>query len=43
VRDEDTQRSLRLLGRAFNHTTSTQPPDESPGIVEMQRQFAKLR
>ena len=43
VRDEDNLLSLQLLARAFNHATSTQPPDESPGMVEMQRQFAKLR
>ena len=43
VRDEDNLLSLRLLARAFNHATSNQPPDESPGLVEMQRLFAKLR
>jgi hypothetical protein len=43
VRDEDNLLSLRLLARAFNHATSTQPPSESSGLVEMQRHFAKLR
>ena len=43
VRDEDNLLSLQLLARAFNHATRTQPPDESPGMVEMQRIFAKLR
>jgi hypothetical protein len=43
VRDEDNLLSLRLLARAFNHATRTQPPGESSGLVEMQRHFAKLR
>ena len=43
VRDEDNLLSLRLLARAFNHATSTQPPGESSGLVEMQRYFQKLR
>lgn len=43
VRDEDNLLSLKLLARAFNHATSTQPPDRSSGLVEMQRYFAKLR
>ena len=43
VRDEDNLRSLKLLARAFNQATSTQPPDESSGLVEMQRHLAKLR
>lgn len=43
VRDEDTRLSLQLLARAFNQATATQPPDESPGIVEMQSLFAQLR
>ena len=43
VRDEDNQLSLRLLEPAFNHAARTQPPDNSPGMVEMQRHFAKLR
>ena len=43
VRDEDNRLSLTLLARAFNHATSTQPPDESPGMVDMQRYLAKLR
>lgn len=43
VRDEDNLLSLQLLARAFNHATSTQPPDQSSGLVEMQRHFAKLR
>ena len=43
VRDEDNLLSLQLLARAFNHATSTQPPDGSSGLVEMQRYFAKLR
>ena len=42
VRDEDNLMSLRQLARLFNHATSTQPPDESSGLVEMQRHFAKL-
>ena len=43
VRGEDNLLSLRLLARAFNHATSAQPPDESSGLVEMQRHLAKLR
>lgn len=43
LRDEDTQLSLRLLARAFNQATAMQLPDESSGMVEMQRHFAKLR
>jgi hypothetical protein len=43
VRDEDNLLSLRLLARAFNHATSTQPPGESSGLVEMQHHLAKLR
>lgn len=43
VREEDTRLSLRLLARAFNQATARQPPDQSPGLVEMQRYFAKLR
>jgi hypothetical protein len=43
ARDEDNLLSLRLLARAFNHATSTQPPNESSGLVEMQRHMAKLR
>ncbi len=43
VRDEDTRLSLQFLEAAFNHAVRTQPPDNSPGMVEMQRHFAKLR
>ena len=43
VREEDNLLSLQLLARAFNHATETQPPDESSGLVEMQRHLAKLR
>jgi len=43
VRDQDNLLSLRLLARAFNHATSTQPPGDSSGLVEMQRHLAKLR
>jgi hypothetical protein len=43
ARDEDNLLSLRLLARAFNYATSTQPPGESSGLVEMQRHMAKLR
>jgi hypothetical protein len=42
VREEDNLLSLRLLARAFNHATSTQPPGGSSGLVEMQRHLAKL-
>jgi hypothetical protein len=42
ARDQDNRLSLQLLAGAFNHATRTQPPDHSPGIVEMQRYFAKL-
>jgi hypothetical protein len=43
VRNQDNLLSLRLLARAFNHATSSQPPDESSGLVDMQLHFAKLR
>lgn len=42
VRDEDTRLSLQLLAGAFDHAVRNNPPDESPGMVEMQRLFAKL-
>jgi hypothetical protein len=43
VRSQDNLLSLKLLARAFNHATSTQPPDQTSGLVEMQRHLAKLR
>jgi hypothetical protein len=43
VRDEDNVLALQQLARMFNHATRTQPPDQSSGLVEMQRYFAKLR
>ena len=43
VREDDNLHSLRLLARAFNHATRSQPPSESSGLVEMQRHLAKLR
>ena len=43
VRDEDNLLSLQLLARAFNQATRNHQPDDSPGMVEMQRHFAKLR
>jgi len=43
VRDPDNLLTLQLLTRNFNQATSTQPPRESSGLVEMQRLFAKLR
>lgn len=43
IREEDNLVSLKLLARAFNHATRTQPPAASSGLVEMQRYFAKLR
>jgi hypothetical protein len=42
-RDEDNLLSLRMLAPAFNHATRTQPPDQTSGLVEMQRYFARLR
>ena len=35
--------SLAALEGAFNYATRNVPPDDSPGLVEMQRWFAKLR
>ena len=43
VRDADNLLSLQLLASAFNHATSSQPPRETSGLVEMQRHLAKLR
>jgi len=43
ARDQDNHLTLQLLEPAFEHALRTQPPDNSPGIVEMQRYFAKLR
>jgi hypothetical protein len=43
VRDEDNLLSLRLLARAFKHATTSHSPEESSGLVEMQRYLAKLR
>ncbi len=42
VRDEDNLQSLQILACAFNHATSTCPPDKTSGLVEMQRHLAKL-
>ena len=39
VRDNDQLVALSQLARA----TRTQPPDETSGLVEMQRHLAKLR
>jgi hypothetical protein len=35
--------SLAALEDAFNYATRNIPPDETSGLVEMQRWFAKLR
>jgi hypothetical protein len=43
VHNADNLLSLKLLARAFNQATSEQPARQSSGLVEMQRQFAKLR
>ncbi|MBI2685337.1 MAG: hypothetical protein HYX27_03400 [Acidobacteria bacterium] len=43
ARDEDTLLSLQLLAPAFELALAMHGPDESPGMVEMQRHFAKLR
>lgn len=43
VRDADNLLSLKLLARAFNQATKTQPARESSGLVEMQQHLAKLR
>lgn len=43
VRDEDQALAIRHLARAFNYATRTQAPDDSSGLIEMQRYFAKLR
>ena len=43
VREEDNLLSLRLLAPAFDQAARTQQPDESSGLVEMQRHLAKLR
>jgi hypothetical protein len=43
ARDEDNALSLKLLARAFNYATRSQPPGDSSGLVEMQRHMAKLR
>lgn len=43
VRDEDNLLALQQLARNFNYATSHDPPDESSGLIEMQRYFAKLR
>ena len=43
ARAEDNRLSLLLLAPAFDHAARTLPPDDSPGMVEMQRHFAKLR
>lgn len=43
IRDEDNLLSLQLLARAFNQATSSQTPDATSGLVEMQQYFAKLR
>lgn len=43
VRDEDSLLSLRLLAPAFELAARSEPGDASPGLVEMQRHFAKLR
>lgn len=43
VRDADNLLTLQLLARAFDQATSSQPPRQTSGLVEMQRLFAKLR
>ena len=43
VREEDNLLSLRLLAPAFDQAARAQQPDESSGLVEMQRHLAKLR
>jgi hypothetical protein len=43
VRDEDNLLSLRLLAPAFELAIRTRPPDETSGLVEMQRYLAKIR
>jgi hypothetical protein len=42
VRNEDPL-SLKLLARAFNHATSTQMPDQTSALFQMQQYLAKLR
>jgi len=42
VRDEDNLLSLRMLARAFNQATGTEPPRQSSGLIEMQRYLARL-
>jgi hypothetical protein len=43
LRDEDNRLSLELLAPAFNQAIQNQSPDESSGLVEMQRYLARLR
>jgi hypothetical protein len=43
ARDQDNRLTLKLLAPAFEHAVRTQHPDNSPGMVEMQRYFAMLR
>lgn len=43
IREEDTQLSIRLLKPAIDYAIRTCPADLSPGMVEMQRIFQKLR
>jgi hypothetical protein len=43
VRDEDQALSVSQLARALNYATSSQPPNDTSGLVEMQRYLAKLR
>ena len=43
VRDQDNLLPLALLAPAFELALRTHPPDDSSGLVEMQRCLAKLR
>jgi len=43
VREEDNLLAMRQLAPLFEHGVRTRPPDDSPGMVQMQRYLAKLR
>jgi hypothetical protein len=43
AREEDKQVSIQQLAGAFNYATRTHPARATSGLVEMQRQYLKLR
>lgn len=43
IREADTARSVEVLGDAFDHAVTSQPPRKSSGLVEQQEYFSRAR